>query len=111
MNPVAADDDIRPHEPCRFAPAESCQQQELRQRKVPLLGCLARGSKDLEETVTKLADLPLAFHPGSKWNYGLSTDVSARLVEVISGQRFDRFLEERIFEPLGAGHFLKTLLK
>jgi CubicO group peptidase (beta-lactamase class C family) len=44
--------------------------------------------------------LPLNFHPGEAWEYGRATDVVGRLVEVLSGQRFDEFLRERIFEPL-----------
>lgn len=55
----------------------------------------------LEETLLARAPLPLEFHPGDEWRYGSSTDYVALLVERISGQRFDRFLEERIFEPLG----------
>lgn len=48
-----------------------------------------------------LAELPLLFHPGTSWEYSVASDVLARLVEVVSGQRFDAFLSERIFEPLG----------
>ena len=50
--------------------------------------------------VTRLSALPLNFHPGERWEYGRATDVVGRLVEVLSGMRFDRFLQERIFEPL-----------
>ena len=45
--------------------------------------------------------LPLLFEPGTEWNYSVATDVLGRLVEVVSGQPLDRFLAERIFEPLG----------
>lgn len=58
-------------------------------------------SLDLEEFCARIADLPLAFEPGSSWRYSVATDVCARLVEVISGQRFDEFLQQRIFTPLG----------
>jgi CubicO group peptidase (beta-lactamase class C family) len=44
---------------------------------------------------------PLLFEPGSEWNYGVSTDVLGRLVEVVSGQKLDAFFAERIFQPLG----------
>jgi CubicO group peptidase (beta-lactamase class C family) len=54
----------------------------------------------LETMIAKLADQPLVFHPGSRWFYGLSTDVCGRLVEVISGQPFDDYLRTEIFEPL-----------
>jgi CubicO group peptidase (beta-lactamase class C family) len=55
----------------------------------------------LQGMVDKLANLPLEFSPGTRWNYSVSTDVCGHLVEVISGQRFDRYLRENIFEPLG----------
>jgi CubicO group peptidase (beta-lactamase class C family) len=44
---------------------------------------------------------PLLFEPGTEWNYGVSTDVLGRLVEVVSGQSLDSFFRERILEPLG----------
>jgi CubicO group peptidase (beta-lactamase class C family) len=56
---------------------------------------------DLAATCDMYAALPLLFQPGSEWNYGVSTDVLGRVVEVISGQSLDVFLRERIFEPLG----------
>lgn len=55
----------------------------------------------LEVFVKRLAELPLNYEPGTDWQYSHATDVVARLVEVISGQSFDVFLSERIFEPLG----------
>jgi CubicO group peptidase (beta-lactamase class C family) len=55
----------------------------------------------LATLIDTLAQLPLKFSPGTRWSYGLSTDVCARLVEVLSNQRFDDFLRARIFEPLG----------
>lgn len=55
----------------------------------------------LEETVDKLAKIPLRQQPGTEWHYSVSVDVQARLVEVLSGMTFDAFLKERIFTPLG----------
>jgi CubicO group peptidase (beta-lactamase class C family) len=54
----------------------------------------------LEENVNKLAAEPLVSQPGERFNYSLSVDVLARVVEVVSGQAFDVFLRERIFKPL-----------
>jgi CubicO group peptidase (beta-lactamase class C family) len=54
-----------------------------------------------EELVRKLAELPLVHQPGTTFEYSHSTDVLGRLLEVVSGQRLDRFLEERILLPLG----------
>jgi CubicO group peptidase (beta-lactamase class C family) len=55
----------------------------------------------LEALCNRLATLPLAYQPGTSWRYSLATDVLARVIEVISGQRFDDFLRGRIFAPLG----------
>ena len=55
----------------------------------------------LEESMKKLARMPLLFHPGEKWEYGMSTDVLGRVVEVVSEMPLDRFFEDRIFKPLG----------
>ena len=55
----------------------------------------------LEAMVGRLAGLPLGFQPGSRWNYGVSTDVLGRVVEVISGQTLGAFFRERILGPLG----------
>lgn len=55
----------------------------------------------LAEMVDALADLPLTYHPGVSWEYSVATDVLARLVEVISGQPFDAFIQSRILGPLG----------
>ncbi len=54
----------------------------------------------LADLVNKLAELPLAAQPGSSFVYGLSTDVLGYLVEVVSEQPFEEFLEQRIFKPL-----------
>ena len=55
----------------------------------------------LEELCERLGALPLAYQPGTGWRYSFATDVAARLVEVLSGQRFDAFLRARLFDPLG----------
>ena len=56
---------------------------------------------DLEACCDAWAALPLVFQPGSEWNYGVSTDVLGRVIEVVSGQSLDVFLRERILDPLG----------
>jgi CubicO group peptidase (beta-lactamase class C family) len=52
------------------------------------------------EMVKKISQAPLVHQPGTMWEYGLSMDVLARLVEVVSDKPYDKFLEERIFKPL-----------
>ena len=56
---------------------------------------------DLAAACDTFARTPLLFQPGSEWNYGVSTDVLGRVVEVVSGQSLDAFFAERILGPLG----------
>jgi CubicO group peptidase (beta-lactamase class C family) len=60
-----------------------------------------RSGYTLQDMVETLAELPLEFSPGTRWNYSVATDVIGHLIEVISGQRLDTYLRERILEPLG----------
>ncbi len=55
----------------------------------------------LSDTVKKLSEIPLVHEPGERWTYGVSTDVLGYLVEVVSGMPFEKFLQTRLFEPLG----------
>ncbi|MBK7951016.1 MAG: beta-lactamase family protein [Deltaproteobacteria bacterium] len=54
-----------------------------------------------EEWIRRLATVPLVHQPGTKFLYGVSTDVLGQLVAVVSGQPFETFLRREIFEPLG----------
>lgn len=55
----------------------------------------------LAEEARVLGSLPLMFQPGTQWRYGPSVDVQALLVERLSGMPFDKYLQKKIFEPLG----------
>jgi CubicO group peptidase (beta-lactamase class C family) len=57
-------------------------------------------SADLAEMAAKLAQAPLCFDPGTDWAYSTSIDVLGRVIEVVSGQGLDIFLQKKIFEPL-----------
>ena len=57
--------------------------------------------KTIAEFVEALAALPLRYQPGEVWEYGHSTDVLGRVIEVISGERLGDFLHDRLFAPLG----------
>jgi CubicO group peptidase (beta-lactamase class C family) len=59
-----------------------------------------RNTGTLAETVEKLAKSELAFDPGTKWQYGPGLTVAGRVVEIVSGKSFDKFLDERFFQPL-----------
>lgn len=55
----------------------------------------------LEVQVEKLAELPLAFEPGTQWEYSVGIDVAGRILEVLSGQSLEAYFQEYIFAPLG----------
>ena len=55
----------------------------------------------LREMGDSIAKMPLMFEPGTAFNYSLSIDVLGRIVEVVSGTTFDRYLDAEIFQPLG----------
>jgi CubicO group peptidase (beta-lactamase class C family) len=57
--------------------------------------------KSLAGLVSHLARLPLKWHPGTRFEYGFSTDVLGRVIEVVTGLRLDAYLNVRILEPLG----------
>ncbi len=54
----------------------------------------------LEQFVDSVAKLPLLFSPGTRWSYSSGLEVVGRVIEVVSGQTLDRFLEDQLFEPL-----------
>ena len=62
---------------------------------------LLNSSITLQEMVTRLGAIPLRQQPGSMWHYSVAVDVQGYLVEILAGQPFDDFLDERLFEPLG----------
>jgi len=53
------------------------------------------------EMTSRIASLPLLYHPGEKWHYSVATDVVGHLVEVLSGETLADFMEEKIFDRLG----------
>jgi CubicO group peptidase (beta-lactamase class C family) len=56
---------------------------------------------NLDDFIARLAAVPLSEQPGTRFRYGISTDILGAVVEKASGRRLDAFLRERIFEPLG----------
>ena len=62
---------------------------------------LFEGDFDNAEFAERLAKLPLAEQPGTLWDYGHSTDVLGRVIEVVSGQSLFQFERERLLDPLG----------
>ena len=56
---------------------------------------------DLAEMSKRLSKVPLLFDPGTQWSYSIAVDVQARLVEVLSGQKFSDYVSQHVFGPLG----------
>ena len=61
------------------------------------------GGKPLStrDFVLEMGNVPLAFTPGAKWEYGASADVMGAVIETVSGMKYSEFLKKEIFEPLG----------
>ena len=57
-------------------------------------------SKNLDEFISKLADLPLRYQPGERYHYSVSMDVLGAVIEKLSGMPLDEFYHSRIFQPL-----------
>ena len=64
-------------------------------------GIIVDPDQDLKGMIDALSKIPLLYQPGSRWHYSVAVDVQGYLVEVLSGQPFDEFLNERVFGPLG----------
>jgi CubicO group peptidase (beta-lactamase class C family) len=64
-------------------------------------GLLSNANRSLEAMIGELTRLPLAYQPGTKWHYSMGIDVIAHLIEVLSGQPLQQFMQERLFGPLG----------
>lgn len=64
-------------------------------------GGIGTPNGSLKDMMTKLAALPVFHQPGEKYTYGLNTDLLGHLIEVVSGMPLDKFLQQRIFAPLG----------
>jgi len=70
-------------------------------QKAGIIDAFTTEDVTIEENIKKLGSLPLHHEPGEKFTYGEGLDVLGYLIEIVSGIPFDRFLEERIFDPLG----------
>jgi CubicO group peptidase (beta-lactamase class C family) len=61
---------------------------------------LADWNQTTAEMITKFSKLPLQYHPGTTWDYSMSTDILVRIAEITSGSDFDMFIADRIIKPL-----------
>jgi CubicO group peptidase (beta-lactamase class C family) len=74
---------------------------ESRVKKAYLDAHIMRGDFDNAEFADRIAKLPLAYQPGTTWDYSHSTDILGRVIEVVSAQSLYAFEKERILDPLG----------
>ena len=58
-------------------------------------------SKDLDEMMKKIVNIPLLYEPGVKWSYSVAVDIQGYLVQKLSGQKFGDYLKEHVTGPLG----------
>ncbi len=58
-------------------------------------------ARSLADFADRLSAMPLVRQPGTRWSYSVSLDLLGRVIEVVSGQPFDAFLQQRIFDPCG----------
>lgn len=63
------------------------------------------GKMNTLEVIRCLAEEPLSYEPGTKWQYSLAHDVLAAVVEIVSGKRFCEYVSENIFLPCGMKNF------
>ena len=71
--------------------------------RVELAKIARKPGETLADYIPRLGATPLDFQPGSRWSYspGAGFETLGRIVEIVSGQTFDQFLRQRIFDPLG----------
>ncbi|MGM0620298.1 MAG: serine hydrolase domain-containing protein [Bacteroidota bacterium] len=77
------------------------ERMKMLYRKAGVTDLFTTKNITIEESVKKLAKLPLHHHPGEKFTYSEGLDVLGYFIEVVSGMPFDEFLETHIFDPLG----------
>ncbi|MEQ1607886.1 MAG: serine hydrolase domain-containing protein [Hyphomonadaceae bacterium] len=58
-------------------------------------------SKNLDEMIAKIKDIPLLYEPGTRWSYSVAVDIQGYIAQKLSGQKFGDYLQANIFTPLG----------
>ena len=85
-----------------YQSSETPTSQEIGLLMQTIMTEAAGGQKpDLPTVANRLGQVPLAFHPGENWLYGLSLDIVGAVIEVVTGRKLSQVFQEEIFEPLG----------
>ncbi|MCQ2982383.1 MAG: beta-lactamase family protein [Treponemataceae bacterium] len=84
-------------------PGDGSVSQEFMQHQRELLNARIAGGRTLStlEVCNELAKTPLEFEPGTGFRYGVGADIIGGIIEVTTGMRYDLFLQQEIFDPLG----------
>ena len=100
---ISFDDPVRKHLPEFSSTTAAITLRDLLTHTAGVGELSSRGPHlTLAETSRQVAGMPLRFPPRSRWSYSTAGfDVLGRVVEVASGMTFDRFLQKRLFDPLG----------
>jgi CubicO group peptidase (beta-lactamase class C family) len=70
--------------------------------RLPTLpGLTGPRARSLDDFANRLGAMPLVHQPGTRWSYSVSLDLIGRVIEVVAGQPFDAFLQERVLDPCG----------
>ena len=69
--------------------------------KAGITGGFGNDKITIGDDIKILGGLPLVHQPGERWTYGLNVDVVGYLIEILSGEKLDKYLKEKIFDPLG----------
>jgi CubicO group peptidase (beta-lactamase class C family) len=95
--------DLLSHQAGLTAPASQSTHVDAAYRQVGISSRIGRESDTatLQDLVDALAELPLDYSPGTGWLYSQAVDIVGYLVQQLSGQRLDQYLQEHIFNPLG----------
>jgi CubicO group peptidase (beta-lactamase class C family) len=80
---------------------ETWVDQQYEQQDIISRETLVFETANLQEMIDKLAKIPLLYQPGTRWQYSLSVDIQAYIIERLAGKPLAEFLRERIFTPLG----------
>ena len=76
----------------------------------PIQKAAAEPAADTVSIANSFIESPLDFSPGDRFQYSLCHDVLGAVIQTVSGQRFDRYMEENVFDPLGMDHTSFTYL-
>lgn len=86
-----------------------CRRSDLGLDEIVKKADLLKVENTLGDMAAQLSQIPLGYHPGERWEYGISVDVQAYLIEILAKKPFDQYMRETVLDPLGmneTGYFV-----